>query len=75
MRRKGGIEMGGEGSGREKGLGRFIGKVSNKVRYGKNNIGSSLDDFLKDEGIYDECVDMAKKQIEKDKKKNNRKIK
>ncbi len=29
--------MGGEGSGREKGSGRFIGKVSNKVRYGTNN--------------------------------------
>jgi len=26
--------MDGQGSGREKGLGRFIGKVSNKVRYG-----------------------------------------
>jgi hypothetical protein len=30
--------MGGQGSGREKGSGRFIGKVSNKVRYGEKSM-------------------------------------
>jgi hypothetical protein len=32
--------MGGQGSGREKGSGKFIGKVSNKVRYGNNKTES-----------------------------------
>ena len=29
----------------------------------KRSVGSSIDDFLKEEGIYEECVNMAVKAI------------
>ena len=42
----------------------FFMKIKNKL-FGNPHLGSSLDDFLKEEGIYDECLKEAKKNRNK----------